>query len=443
MKRILVLLLAIIMMLSLVSCGGDKSGNTDTTVNVTNNENDGVKEPEEKADTIVMLYGTNHYEEHEATFHLPPGAYFDEEDYEEYLEDGYMYSFTIYDDEKDYTATAKDYWSRPVYSSDPAFYSVMQQLYFDGGLDKESAEEYSNCTHTVTELGFDWEGNDVLLIETEYTSASGFEYEEAFVGTEYEIRYWRIKENGEVDENLTAPGLVGFEIENGGWDKFSTEQYAWIAAELFGVKTDFPNPFGVDSIESEVVTDFDENLVIGHWAKSEDDWERRYVFNDDNSGCLYTPGGRMYPFEFGITGNEITLCFEDNEEDSYTLSVEGDELSLEDVFGNISVYTKTESKSETELAAEAEEHKAPESIIYSEEDLIGTWVCEDDGETYTFNADGTGNQIYKDENYTFTYEFGGVYLHIDYDDGDSDVCRAAIDGDTLTLADKWTYTRQK
>ncbi|MBR2420744.1 MAG: DUF5067 domain-containing protein [Oscillospiraceae bacterium] len=66
-------------------------------------------------------------------------------------------------------------------------------------------------------------------------------------------------------------------------------------------------------------------------------------------------------------------------------------------------------------AAEAEARKA----------LVGTWLQRDSDwdDTYIFNADGTG-------------------LQISYDDGDSDACDISISGDTLTIAEYWTYTRQ-
>lgn len=74
--------------------------------------------------------------------------------------------------------------------------------------------------------------------------------------------------------------------------------------------------------------------------------------------------------------------------------------------------------------------------------LIGTWVNESDGETYSFNADGTGYQILEGVTYGFSYELDGDYLQISYDDGDSDACDISISGNTLTIAEYWTYTRQ-
>ena len=100
---------------------------------------------------------------------------------------------------------------------------------------------------------------------------------------------------------------------------------------------------------------------------------------------------------------------------------------------------------ETTQPAAADPEPEPELTESQEklaELLIGTWVNESDGETYSFNADGTGYQIYEGVTYGFSYELDGDYLQISYDDGDSDACDISISGDTLTISEYWTYTRQ-
>ena len=226
MKRILALLLAVGFVFSFAAC--NNKGEEEAPTALESIEETG-------GDSIVLCYGTNHYEEYMDTFYLPEGAYFDEDDYATYEEDGYMYSFSIYDDEKEYSAYAVDYRSKEVYTNEPVGYEVAQQLYFDGELSEKTASEYTNCSQNVTNLGFRWKDKDVILVETSYTSESGFDYKDVFVGVEYEIQYWKINENGETEENLTATGLVGFELSSDGWGELTEDQCAWIAGGLFGV----------------------------------------------------------------------------------------------------------------------------------------------------------------------------------------------------------------
>lgn len=226
MKKLLALLLAGLMLFSLAACG-DKGAEAPSEVGTSLTE-DGEK-------SMVIHYGTNHYEEYEAIIYQPEGAYFDEDDYADYEEDGYMYTAWVYDDEREYSAHVEDYWSRASFNSEPIGYDVAQQLYFEGKLDEATAAEYTNCSQKVTPLGFKWQDKDVMLIETSYTDADEFDYTEIFVGVEYEILYWYVNESGETEENLTAPGLVGFELTSGGWEPLTEDQCAWVAGELFGV----------------------------------------------------------------------------------------------------------------------------------------------------------------------------------------------------------------
>lgn len=213
------------MLFSLAACGNEE----DIEAGVENEvEAEGGK-------TVVRKYGTNHYEEFEATVYLPEGAYFDEDTYEIYEEDGYVYTVWIYDDEKEYSVSSVDYWSKASFNPDPIGYDVPQQLYFEGELDEETAEEYIDYNQTVTPLGFEWEDKEVILVETTYADVDGFEYSDVFVGVEYEVLFWDIDENGVTHENLTAPALVGFTVHYSGWDELTEDHYAWLAGELLGV----------------------------------------------------------------------------------------------------------------------------------------------------------------------------------------------------------------
>lgn len=229
MKKIFSLLLAGIMVFSFVGCNSksDPDGATEGE--------EGTVDTAEK-DFIVMHYGYDaEYEEYEAVIHCPEGAYFDEDDYAEFEEDGYMYTFTVSDDEKEYTAYANNYFNREAYDNKPIGYDVPQQLFFDGELDEETLAETAEYSQDVIDLGFQWEGKDVILIKTEYSTVDEWDYNEVFVGVEYDHYYWNVDEEaGEVGDFVTN-GLVGFEISYSGWDELTVDQYAWIAGSLFGV----------------------------------------------------------------------------------------------------------------------------------------------------------------------------------------------------------------
>ena len=91
MKKLLALLLTGIMVFSLAACGEKE------TVAPTE---EAAALVEEGGKSIVMHYGCDaDYEDYEAVIYCPEGAYFDEADYADFEEDGYMYTFTVSDDE--------------------------------------------------------------------------------------------------------------------------------------------------------------------------------------------------------------------------------------------------------------------------------------------------------------------------------------------------------
>ena len=79
-------------------------------------------------------------------------------------------------------------------------------------------------------------------------------------------------------------------------------------------------------------------------------------------------------------------------------------------------------------AAEAEARKA----------LVGAWLQRDSDweDTYIFNADGTGLLISGPE-YPFTYSISGDTLTITYDPDDVEEFTFSVDGDLLTMIDMW------
>ena len=71
-------------------------------------------------------------------------------------------------------------------------------------------------------------------------------------------------------------------------------------------------------------------------------------------------------------------------------------------------------------------------------ELVGTWLQRDSDwdDTFIFNADGTGMLISGFE-YPFTYSVSGDKLTLDYGDDDEEEFTFSVEGDLLTLIDMW------
>ena len=455
MKKIVALLLTAAMLLSLTACGGggndtppsnsDSPANTATSTPAPNPgtapSGTGEKENGGKApageNSIVMWYGANYYGVHETTFYCPEGAYIDEDDLEDYKENGSVSSFNIYDEVREYTATGESHWSRELSNDEPSVYEVLPQLYFYGELDAKNAEEYPTSSYNVTDLGFQWDGKDMMLIEASYTSASDFEYHDVFVGVEIEELYWRTKEGGGVEENLTAPMLVGFEIYSPGVE-LTVGQYAWIAGQLFGVDSGRTWPLEVESEEPDpAVVNVDSKELIGTWLQRDSDWDDTFIFNADGTGMLIS--GPEYPYTYEVSGNVLTLTYDDGEEEEFTISVDGDLLTMIDKWGDELLLDK-EAAEVPEPGNEQTETPEP-AVPTLKELIIGTWEDQETEykETFTFNKDGTGKYSFEDDGhweYTFTYTwYDGDYLELIYDDdGSVGGFTVRIEGDVMYLS---------
>ena len=454
MKKSIAFLLTAVMLLSLTACGGGKDNtppdNTDKPVIAdtstpaptpsTTPADTGEKEDKGTApageDSIVMWYGANYYGIHEATFYCPEGAYIDETDLEKYKEDGSVSSFNVYDDVRGYTATGESHWSRELSNDEPAVYEVLPQLYFYGELDEKNAEEYPTSSYDVTNLGFQWDGKDMMLIEASYTSAGDFDYHDVFVGVECEELYWRAKEGGGVEENLTAPMLVGFEIYSPGTE-LTVDQYAWIAGQLFGVDSGRTWALeGKEETEAPVVN-VDASELLGTWLQRDSDWDDTFIFNADGTGVVIS--GPEYPFTYAVKGDILTLTYDDGDQEEFTISVDGDLLTMIDKWDEELLLDKqTEEEPKPEIdQTEATEPAAPTL----KELIIGTWEDQetDYKETFTFNEDGTGKYSFEDNGhweYTFTYAwYDGDYVEFIYDDdGTVGGFTVRIEGDVMYLS---------
>lgn len=416
MKKIVVLLLTAVMLLSLTACGGKETPEESSKIPEVSTPSEG------EVKFVITQYGSNpDYEVYTATIYCPEGAYFDEDQYAEFQADGYINDFWVYDDVREYDAYSTVYWSRDIYKEGdelPQGYGIVEQLYFEGKVAPETEAEYPEYEQKVTDLGFKWEDKDVKLIETTYTSAGGYDYSEVFVGVEYTHYFWIVKDGGKVEDGVTAPGLFGFTVN--GWD-ITEDQYAWIAGQLFGV--DSGRTWALESEEETEapVVNVDASELLGTWLQRDSDWDDTFIFNADGTGVVIS--GPEYPFTYDVNGDILTLTYDDGDQEEFTISVNGNLLTMIDQWGDellLDKQTNEESKPENDQT-EATEPAVPTL----KELIIGTWEDQETEykETFTFKEDGTGKYSFEDGGhweYTFTYAwYDGDYLEFVYDDDGS------------------------
>lgn len=454
-KRLLTLVLTGVMVFSLAACGTKEDKETSTSgkegtesVEIATDDSATATESKEEktevvetdksdASSVKVYYGWGSGDEEKYTSEIfcPEGAVFDEKTLQIYKEDGSVMTVQIDDEVNEYMATSAMHWHRDAYNSEPTVYPIIAQLYFDGELDTETAEENSNCSQEVTPLGFKWNGYDVILIETKYTFKDYGEQTELFAGVEYDLDYWKADEGtGEV-KDLTTKALFGFDMRSYGWDELTQDKCAWIIGELFGVDSGVANPFAVSDEETTVsVVNVEASELLGTWLERDSDWDNTYIFNADGTGLLIS--GPEYPFTFTASGDVLTLTYDDEDIEESTISVSGDLLTMIDKFGNEILLDKhveevVEEPKESETVAEADSGNS-----YVKE-VIGTWVDEESGyqETFTFNADGTGMYSCVDGEYyeyPITYNFlRSDYLQFFYEDGSEGGFIIRIEGDIL------------
>lgn len=423
-KRLLTFVLAGVMVFSLAACGA-KEEKTEV-----------VETDKSDASSVKVYYGWGSGDEEKYTSEIfcPEGAVFDEKTLQIYKEDGSVMTVQIDDEVNEYMATSVMHWHRDAYNSEPTVYPIIAQLYFDGELDTETAEENSNCSQEVTPLGFKWNGYDVILIETKYTFKDYGEQTELFAGVEYDLDYWKADEGtGEV-KDLTTKALFGFDMRSYGWDELTQDKCAWIIGELFGVDSGIVNPFAVSGEEiTTPVVNVEADELLGTWLERDSDWGNIYIFNDDGTGMLIS--GPEYPFTYAVSGEVLTLTYDVDDEEEFTISVDGDLLTMVDQFGYELLLDKEAVRNEEPEESEEPEVTEPENPYVKE--IVATWVDEESGyqETFTFNADGTGMYSCVDGEYyeyPITYNFlRSDYLQFFYEDGSEGGFIIRIEGDIL------------
>ena len=449
-KRLLALILAGMMVCSLTACGGDKASEgtepAETTA-VTSEKAATSETAAEKTETVVedkneassvMVYyvwGSGDEEKYTSEIFCPKGAVFSEKTLQINEEDGSVMTVEVDDEVNEYSATSSMHWHRDAYNSEPTAYPIIAQLYFDGEVDAETAAENSGCSQEVTPLGFKWNGYDVILIETKYTFKDYGETTELFAGVEYDLDYWKAEEGTGEIKDLTTKALFGFDMYSYGWDELTQDKCAWIIGELFGVDSGIANPFAVSDEETTVsVVNVDASELLGTWLERDSDWDNTYIFNADGTGLLIS--GPEYPFTFTASGDVLTLTYDDEDIEEFTISVSGDLLTMIDKFGNEILLDKQAE----EVAEEPEESETVAEVDSGNpyvKEVIGTWVDEESGyqETFTFKADGTGMYSYVDGGlyeFPITYDFlRSDYIEFFYEDGSEGGFVIRIEGDTM------------
>lgn len=452
-KRLLTLILAGVLACSLTACGGEKepeaadvaettvatSENTETSATLSETQEIVDEDKSEKSSVMVYYGWTNDGEEkYTSEIFLPEGAAFSEKTLQINEEDGSVMTVEVDDEINEYSATSRMYWHRDAYNGEPAVYPIVAQLYFDGELDAETAAEHSNCSQTITPLGFKWNGYDVILIETKYTFGDYGEQTDFFAGVEYDLDYWRNEVGTGKVMNLTTKGLFGFDMHSYGWDELTQDKCKWIIGELFGVDSGVANPFAVST---EVVTVAVDNVdafeLLGTWFERDSAWNNKYIFNADGTGVLIS--GPEYLFTFTADGDVLTLTYDDGYIETFTISVNGGVLTMIDKFGNEIILDKQGE----EVAEEFEEPEESEPVVEADsgnpyvKEVIGTWVDEESGyqETFTFKADGTGMYSYVDGGLyelPLTYDFlRSDYIEFFCEDGTEGGFVIKIEGDTM------------
>ncbi len=466
-KRLRTIILTGVMVCSLTACGGGKPSegtnpaesttaayeNTSTAALATSAETkeettEVVEEDKSDASSVTVYYGwgsSSDEEKYTSEIFCPEGAVFDEDTLQSNEEYGSVMTVMVDDEVNEYHASSKMHWHCDAYNNEPIAYPIIAQLYFDGELDAETAAENSNCSQKVTPLGFQWNGYDVILIETKYTFLDYGEQTEIFAGVEYDLDYWKAEDGTGEIKDLTTKALFGFDMYSTGWDELTQDKCAWIIGELFGVDSGVADPFAVsDEGEetTEAVVNVDASELLGTWLQRDSDWEDTYIFNADGTGVLIS--GPEYPFTYAVSGDVLTLTYDVDDEEEFTISVSGDLLTMVDRFGNELLMDKQAVQSEepqepeeTEVPVAAE----PENPYVRE--IVATWVDEESGyqETFTFNADGTGMYSCVDGGYyeyPITYNFlRSDYLQFFYEDGSEGGFIIRIEGDTLYVTNDY------
>lgn len=184
-------------------------------------------------------------------------------------------------------------------------------------------------------------------------------------------------------------------------------------------------------------TEAPKSTLIGTWDSVEAPGTY-YTFNEDGKGVL---GGEGYTVNFTYVdkGTSVELTSEGTTSALvWNYTIEGDKLSMTDAEDTTTLtYTKGEAKT-TDSSKPATENASS---------LVGTWACDTEEVTFTFNSDGTGSTKAGAIESSFTYVVNGSTVELNFANVDyPQTSKYTIEGDKLTMTDaaniSVTYTKK-
>ena len=336
--------------------------------------------------------------------------------------------------------------------------AVDDPSYTDG---MESAGVYGNAEHEISinglELTKDYDGVDVVRVKLTVTNNDAEAWSPAMIcdlelyqdgiGLPYPTT-WDMAEPTAEDEAYETELEPGQTVKCNALYYLRNQNPVEVVIESPNTDTRLGARFDVQEL-LEAVAAADQaqqqaadaasaearKALVGAWLQRDSDWEDTYIFNADGSGLLIS--GPEYPFTYTVKGDVLTLTYDEDDEEEFTISVDGDLLAMIDKWGEELLLDK---QKETEPETDPTDATEPAEPTLKEL-IIGTWEDQETEykETFTFNADGTGKYSFEDNGhweYTFTYEwFDGDYVEFTYDDdGSVGGFTVRIEGDTLYVS---------
>lgn len=182
------------------------------------------------------------------------------------------------------------------------------------------------------------------------------------------------------------------------------------------VLTSVENPSITASVILEIIEKpTDLSWLIGTWKFDDGDFDCTVIFNDDFTGSIQQEvSGIAYPNEasFEYTYDGTTLSITKWEEDDYGTIRKPSSITVNDEKNVITLVAQSMDADEfyVNLTMTLEKEQPAIDVNW----LIGTWVDEDEGFTFTFNNDFTGTlQSGPYSSSSFTWNYDGTTLSFD------------------------------
>jgi len=333
---------------------------------------------------------------------------------------------------------------------------------------------YGSAEHDISingvELTKDYEGMDVVRVKLTVTNNGeesmspvllcDLELYQDGIGLPYPTT-WDLEEPTEEDEAYEIDLEPGETVECNALYYLRNQNPVEVVIEssntdtrlgaCFDVKALLDTAAAADQAAADAATAEEaaaRKALVGAWLQRDSDWEDTYIFNADGTGKLIS--GPEYPFTYSVNGDTLTITYGPDDVEEFSFTVDGDLLTMIDMWDEELLLDRqteepkveeTESPTEAPQETEAPQPEAEEELPIAEA-LIGVWSNDGYGETYAFNADGTGYQIYEGVTYKYTYTIDGSFVEITYSDGSDDAFDVEIYDGQLIIASYYVYDRQ-